>query len=105
MKSFRIVPVSPSDTPAAALLRRPARPVRRLAIVAAWLLAGAGSAWGQVAVNQILFPVNIGRTLDATVDIDYTRTSAAAAVIQVAIALLGSGAYALKPSAPQAALA
>jgi len=63
---------------------RAARPVRRLAFLAAWLLA-AGSAWGQVAVNQILFPVNIGRTLDVTVDIDYTRTSAAAAVIQVAI--------------------
>ncbi|MFT3818485.1 MAG: SdrD B-like domain-containing protein [Rubrivivax sp.] len=52
--------------------------------MAAWLLA-AGSAWGQVAVNQILFPVNIGRTLDATVDVDYTRTSAAAAVVQVPI--------------------
>jgi uncharacterized repeat protein (TIGR01451 family) len=84
MTSSRILPVPSSDSPAAAAPRLP-RPVRRLAIVAAWLLASAGSAWGQVAVNQILFPVNIGRTLDATVDIDYTRTSAAAAVIQVPI--------------------
>ena len=49
------------------------------------LTLSAGSAFAQVAVNQILFPVNVGRTLDVTVTIDYTRTSAAAAVIQTVI--------------------
>ncbi|WP_088278553.1 SdrD B-like domain-containing protein, partial [Ideonella sp. A 288] len=49
------------------------------------LAGGAGSASAQVTVNQILFPSNIGRTLDAVVTIDYTRTNAAAATISTVI--------------------
>jgi uncharacterized repeat protein (TIGR01451 family) len=54
----------------------------------AWLLAAslAGTAaWAQVTVNEIVFPANIGRGLDATVSINYIRTTAAAATISVAL--------------------
>jgi uncharacterized repeat protein (TIGR01451 family) len=77
----------------------PVRPLRslRLALLLCLGLSG-GAAVAQVAVNQILFPVNIGRTLDATVSIDYTRTSAALAVIRTPIpAQLG-----VDPPAPPA---
>ena len=61
---------------------------RRLAscalLIAAGLL-GSTPAWAQVVVNQILFPSNIGRALDATVSIDATRTGSAAGNITVAL--------------------
>ncbi|MFO1326127.1 MAG: SdrD B-like domain-containing protein [Rubrivivax sp.] len=55
-----------------------------LRLVLALLLPVAG-AQAQVAVNQILFPSNVGRLLDVSVAIDWTRTSGAAAVIQTVI--------------------
>ncbi len=58
---------------------------RRPLWLMAALLALPLAAQAQVTVNQILFPVNIGRTLDATVTVDYTRTTAAPAVIQTII--------------------
>ena len=57
----------------------------RFALLLLALGVSGGGAVAQVAVNQILFPVNIGRTLDATVSIDFTRTSAAPAVIRTPI--------------------
>lgn len=58
----------------------------------------AGTAGAQVTVNQILFPVNIGRTLDATVTIDYIRTTGAAATITTVI----PAQLAVAPPAPPA---
>jgi uncharacterized repeat protein (TIGR01451 family) len=46
-------------------------------------LLGSAPAWAQVAVNQILFPSNIGRALNATVSIDATRTGSLSADITV----------------------
>ena len=83
------------------MLSRPTAFDLRTALRLVGLLAvftGAAPAVAQVAVNQILFPANIGRTLDATVSIDFTRTSAAPAVIRTPIpAQLG-----VNPPAPPA---
>lgn len=58
--------------------------LRSLGLLALAALWGA-SAHAQVAVNQLNVPSNIGRTLPATVEIEYQRTSAAAATIVVPI--------------------
>jgi uncharacterized repeat protein (TIGR01451 family) len=62
------------------------------------LTLAAGAAFGQVTVNQILFPVNIGRTLDSAVTIDYIRTAATAATITTVI----PAQLAVDPPAPPA---
>jgi uncharacterized repeat protein (TIGR01451 family) len=75
--------VEPIDSPTTGSIR-----LRRLlshGLTTLLLGIGAGPALAQVTVNQILFPPNIGRTLDATVTIDYVRTSSAAAVITTVI--------------------
>ena len=69
----------------AARASTPWRAVARSALLLWGIGLAATTALAQVSVNQVLFPSNIGRTLDATVSIDYTRTSAAAATISVAI--------------------
>lgn len=71
------------------------QPVRRAALS---LLALPTLAAAQVSVDQITFPTNIGVQTTATVNVVYTRTSSAAAVITTAIpAQLG-----INPPAPPA---
>ncbi|MEN9631194.1 MAG: hypothetical protein RJA10_4422, partial [Pseudomonadota bacterium] len=71
--------------PTATAPRSLTRMARHAAGVLALAALGSPSAWAQVAVNQVLFPVNIARTLDTTVSIEFTRTSAAPAVIRTPI--------------------
>ncbi|MEN9627045.1 MAG: hypothetical protein RJA10_271, partial [Pseudomonadota bacterium] len=68
-----------------ALPRPSARQCLRAALATLFLLGSAGLAQAQVTVNQILFPASVGRTLDMTVSVDYTRLSAAAATITIGI--------------------